>query len=788
MSISVHSRLVSGKARKHPRLLTAMVFPALLLVSAFAAGSPVQAEIAYVPVRVVASSGATATVTFTPPSVGNLSGATKEITVGVDTTFVFNLGGDTRISHRVQRTNGAAAASFRRGNISLMLPSELYKNAAVSLYAINGRRVFNSKVASTSSTAGSLNRPLNNIPAGVYLLSVKSDNGNSFSSRLSHSGGKLNLNVAFTGGAFSFDKLAKQTAANNEWTISATSASFSSQAPSSKVLITGGNNPTIYIKFANSNFGMGGSTIEVSPSRLPDVETVPPKALPNPAASYTETAGGQSFDMVYISGGTFTLGCSGSGCPPDTRAVEDVTVSPYYIAKTTVNSNLWNAVMGGGASSFMGPQITWYDAMVFACRLSKMTGRNYRMQTEAEFEYAVKKHKSSLTISASTEEWAYNSWSGTHSGGTDPVGPGSGQHTQKTRRNATGYADTVGRLIRSIEGIGPALRLVISANGSFPTEYVAPCNIHAPEMDREPVNSYRDMRWVTGGDSAWAAVTGGQQSAGSFDIRLWEDGTASMAASFGSTRTSGQWFTSNNISLVFVPNSGTARRYPYVMVDASHASLLSEQNFMNGGFIGRIEKRAATNVPKPTVTLATSAKALAESMPNFSTDYKMVDMVNIPAADRKQDPRLIDGVNNGWFQNNSSAGGLHHYRKDVDADEFRFTVNQGNQTMLANGTWFTVNNTFLRVRHSEGYTVEYLYTASDSTFYHNSFMGYERGDFRMFTKVSNSSYSFPGSCGSHCNQEIPKGAAASMYGGTTFPMRVGLSTFVPAPCPASGCN
>ncbi|MCL2218684.1 MAG: SUMF1/EgtB/PvdO family nonheme iron enzyme, partial [Chitinispirillia bacterium] len=509
MSISVHSRLVSGKARKHPRLLTAMVFPALLLVSAFAAGSPVQAEIAYVPVRVVASSGATATVTFTPPSVGNLSGATKEITVGVDTTFVFNLGGDTRISHRVQRTNGAAAASFRRGNISLMLPSELYKNAAVSLYAINGRRVFNSKVASTSSTAGSLNRPLNNIPAGVYLLSVKSDNGNSFSSRLSHSGGKLNLNVAFTGGAFSFDKLAKQTAANNEWTISATSASFSSQAPSSKVLITGGNNPTIYIKFANSNFGMGGSTIEVSPSRLPDVETVPPKALPNPAASYTETAGGQSFDMVYISGGTFTLGCSGSGCPPDTRAVEDVTVSPYYIAKTTVNSNLWNAVMGGGASSFMGPQITWYDAMVFACRLSKMTGRNYRMQTEAEFEYAVKKHKSSLTISASTEEWAYNSWSGTHSGGTDPVGPGSGQHTQKTRRNATGYADTVGRLIRSIEGIGPALRLVISANGSFPTEYVAPCNIHAPEMDREPVNSYRDMRWVTGGDSAWAAVTGG---------------------------------------------------------------------------------------------------------------------------------------------------------------------------------------------------------------------------------------------------------------------------------------
>jgi hypothetical protein len=392
------------------------------------------------------------------------------------------------------------------------------------------------------------------------------------------------------------------------------------------------------------------------------------------------------------------------------------------------------------------------------------------------------------------EEWAYNSWSGTHSGGTDPVGPGSGSHTQKTRRDAQGTADNItGRLIRSIEGTGPALRLALSADGDFPPDYVPPCHLHAPEMGDEPENSYRDPRWITGSDSAWAAVTGGQQSAGNFNINIWEDGTARLTSGFNNAVTNGQWFTSNNIALVFVPNSGTAKKYPYVMVDAAHASLLSEQNFMNGGFIGRIEKKAVSNVTKPAISDLKNGRDLAMVQPNFETDYKMVDMVNIPESAKKQDARLIDGPGYGWFQNNSSAGGIHHYRKDVDDDEFRFTVNQPNQqgqgqrTMLANGAWFTVNNTFLRITHKDGYKVEYVYTASDNTFYHNSFMAYERGDFRMFEKVSNSAYSFPASCGSHCNEEIPKGLPASMYAPGGY-VTNGHSTFVPAPCPSGGCK
>jgi hypothetical protein len=511
-------------------------------------------------------------------------------------------------------------------------------------------------------------------------------------------------------------------------------------------------------------------------------------------ANFTETVGNASFEMIYVPGGTFTIGCtSSSGCPADAAPVSGVSVSNYFIARTTVTRGLWNAVMGttGGSANSVYTNMDWYDAMEFACKLSEVTGKNYRMATEAEWEYAAKNHAGSLAgiTSNATEEWAYNSWSGTHSGGVDPVGPGSGQHTQKTRRNARGTgtatdANITGRLIRSIEGYGPALRLVLSAGTNFPLNYVSPCDLRAPEMGAEPVNSYRDPRWITGSGSRWIADSE-TIAIGSFELRAWEDGTAVMTTRGWNgqlTNTNGQWFTSNNIAFVFVPSSGAIRAFPYIFLDETKGSLISGQSFTNGGFIGRIVKETASNLDKPTVSNLRSGADLAAAAGN---DYRMVDMVNIPTSARQQDPRLIDETNEGWFQDNRSAGGVHHYRKDIDADEFRFTVNQDSRIMLANGNWFTVNNMFLRVTHSTGYTVDYLYTVTpDGVLYHNSFMAYERGDFRMFRKTANGSDVFNFTCGNACSGEIPKGEGASMYARVAN----GHSTFVPAPCPTGGCR
>jgi hypothetical protein len=506
------------------------------------------------------------------------------------------------------------------------------------------------------------------------------------------------------------------------------------------------------------------------------------KALPVVSGNFTETVNGNSFEMIFISGGTFTIGCESNNCPSDARPVSGVKVSSYFIGKTEVTRGLWQAVMGESPSGFGSAGdphtgITWYDAMEFACQLSQLTGRRYHMTTEAEWEYAAKNHLTSLERIGAGEEWAYNSWNATHSGGTDPVGPSSGQHTQKTRRDAQGTVDNItGRLIRSIEGTGPALRLAISAEMDYPPEMVPPCKLHAPQMGDEPVNSYRDLRWVTGSNAHW---TVGSIAIGSFDLRVWEDGTARLG------NKNGQWFTSNNIALVFVPTSGSNVKFAYIFLDEKQASLISDQGFSfgSGGYIGRIVKESTNQYEKPTISSLQSGGQLAAAA---GDNYKMVDMVNIPASARKQDPRLLDGPDHGWFQDNRSAGGIHHYRKDVDPDEFRFTVNQGSsRVMLANGSWFTVNNTFLRITHSDGYTADYLY-AVDNTgkFFHNSFMGYERGDFRMFSKSENNSDVFRATCGSICEGEIPKGEGSSLYSR----MDNGKSTFVPAPCPLGGCE
>jgi hypothetical protein len=474
--------------------------------------------------------------------------------------------------------------------------------------------------------------------------------------------------------------------------------------------------------------------------------------------------------MVYIPGGAFTLGCESDTCDADTSPVQNITVSTYHIMKTEVSKAMWSAV-----SLSEG---TWYDCMAFACELGKKTGHAYRMATEAEFEYAAKNHLSKLSNIDGSEEWAFNSWETKYSckpGDVDPLGPTPGSHTQKTRRDKANGDKITGRLIRSIDGIGPRCRLTISDTTQYPPGYPPPCNITPPVATSEPENSYRDPRWVTGDSNKW---TTGSIAVGKFDLQTWDDGTAVMNGK------SGQWFTSNNIAFVFVPNSGSSVKYPYMFLDANQGSVISDAGFMNG-FIGRFQKTSATGTTKPTISGLKSGEELAAAA---GADYKMVDMVNIPESAKKQDPRLIDTTTDCWFQNNINAGGTHNYRKDIDADEFRFAViDKGNIVMLANGKWWTLNNTFLHIEHSDGYVVEYLYAlTSDGYFFHDSYMAYERADFRMFQKYTNDGGKFPSTCiNDSCSKELAKGAASSLY---SKQGETGKSTFVPAPCPAGGCK
>lgn len=67
----------------------------------------------------------------------------------------------------------------------------------------------------------------------------------------------------------------------------------------------------------------------------------------------------------------------------------------YSIGKTEVTQRLWQAVMGNNPSNFKGENrpvesVTWFECQDFCDRLSRLTGRIFRLPTEAEWEYAAR--------------------------------------------------------------------------------------------------------------------------------------------------------------------------------------------------------------------------------------------------------------------------------------------------------------------------------------------------------------------------------------------------------------
>ena len=200
---------------------------------------------------------------------------------------------------------------------------------------------------------------------------------------------------------------------------------------------------------------------------------------------------GVSFKMVKVQGGTFTMGATperDSDVYYHEKPAHRVTLSSYYIGETEVTQTLWMAVMGSNPSELPSVgtsvalemsslyravdiypvvNVSWNDCQTFIEKLNQLTGRKFRLPTEAEWEFAARggnkskgyKYSGSNTIgdvawyggnsgetthpvkdkapnelgiydmSGNVQEWCQD-WKGDYSSSaqTNPKGPGSGSY------------------------------------------------------------------------------------------------------------------------------------------------------------------------------------------------------------------------------------------------------------------------------------------------------------------------------------------------------------------------
>ena len=170
--------------------------------------------------------------------------------------------------------------------------------------------------------------------------------------------------------------------------------------------------------------------------------------------TFTETVNGVSFKMIYVEGGTFTMGATpeqnkhlksdkmtfyynliGSDIFDDEYPAHKVSLDSYFIGETEVSQELWDAVMDVKCNQFFDENfyecfferetyftlfkigkrypmhtVSWYDAQKFCDKLSQLTGRRYCLPTEAQWEYAARggKYSKKYIYSGGNNENAVN--------------------------------------------------------------------------------------------------------------------------------------------------------------------------------------------------------------------------------------------------------------------------------------------------------------------------------------------------------------------------------------------
>ena len=145
-------------------------------------------------------------------------------------------------------------------------------------------------------------------------------------------------------------------------------------------------------------FAMG--LLQESPVQQPvkDTDTPLSETPGTTTVSHVVRIAGLSINMIEVKKGVFSMGGTaeqGLFASFDEKPPVYAELNTYYMADTPVTQDLWEGVMGNNPSHFTGARlpverVTWHECLRFISKLNFITGFEFRMPTEAEWEYAAR--------------------------------------------------------------------------------------------------------------------------------------------------------------------------------------------------------------------------------------------------------------------------------------------------------------------------------------------------------------------------------------------------------------